>query len=114
MRTKLPRCELALELRGSDSGEFLELVEELRLITVSVSQCEVRPGHRAARGYSACGQSEAYQPGVCFGAESNMLAKYTFELPGGEVRLVRQRVYPLLTTRSSDPVNGARSHRVKF
>ena len=42
-----------------------------------------------------------------------MLAKYTFELPGGEVRLVRHCVNPLLTTRSSDPVNDARSHSVR-
>ena len=114
MRMKLPRCQLALELHGSDSGEFLEFVNEVRLVTVSVSQCEAGPRHRAARGYAACGPIEAYQPGICFRPEADMLAKYTFDLSEGEARLVRQRVYPLLTTRSSDAVNDVRSRSVKF
>ena len=74
----------------------------------------MRPGHRSARAYCACSAVKAYELGVCFGTESNVLAEYTFKLPRRKVRVVRKGVYSLLTTCSSDPVNDTRSHRVNF
>ena len=114
MITKSPCRQLALELRRSDPSELLEVVDKVRLVAVSVREGEVRPGHRSARGYFAGSAVKAYELGVCFGTESNVLAEHTFKLPRRKVRVVRKRVYPLLTTCSADPMNDTRSYRVSF
>src|ERR1051325_8632707 len=71
---------LVLQFRRSDAGEFLDFVDEVRLVGVPVGERKLRPGHLAAFRQTAHRAVEPNEPGAQFGRPPKLLQEVALQL----------------------------------